>query len=90
MKIQCTDYQNSTYSFIYSHPGATTREFTLDLEEIEAMKTQQWPTLPDRYEFGVPEIVIGKLVLTLDYAYGGYSGGGQLNGKTLELTETKD
>lgn len=89
IKLTCTDFHNGTYSFVYQGQDNDTTKFELTVNELDTMLMQEWPTLPNRYQFGLFEIVVGKMVLTLCFAYSNHFATGQLNGKAVELTTSE-
>lgn len=86
MKLECTciegEYTHFTYNQITTL-GVTEKFFKLTEAEIVEMKGKEYPTLPNRYDFGMIEVIVGKMVLTMNFLYM-YE---DFEGKTIEIIE---
>ena len=72
MKIDCTGKEGDLFQFVYNQIttlGVTEKFFSLTEAEILEIKEREYPTLPNRYQFGLIEPLIGKMVMTLEFLY---------------------
>lgn len=69
MKLVCSGITNDHYNFQFTDFEGTTRDFSLTKDEVIKVKESEWNTLPNRYQFGMIEPAIGKMVVVLYNLY---------------------
>lgn len=83
MKLSCLGEQLGLYDFQHTDHEGNNRFFTLSGEEITNLKNMEYPVFPNRYQFGIVEPVIGKMVMGMELLWSLK----YLVRKTIETTE---
>lgn len=83
MTLVCECHVDGFYDFTHTDHRGVVREFTLTADEITKLKTQEYPVFDNRYQFGIIEPVIGKMVMAMELLWGLQ----YMPGNSLQITE---